>query len=59
MQPAVRIFEPSFESGTVDSTREETFSHNNVEANANKDAPPSYSDVSHNSEVLPPSYPGA
>ena len=61
MQPAVllRRHQPSFESRTVDSTREETSSHNNVEANTNKDAPPSYSDVSQNSVGLPPSYPGA
>ena len=56
---AIRRLEQSFESRTVDSTREETSLHNNVEANTNKDAPPSYSDVSQNSEGLPPSYPGA
>ena len=58
MEP-VRRFQPSFESRTVNVTTVETSSHNNVEANTNTDAPPSYSDVSQNSEGLPPSYPGA
>ena len=58
MQPAVRRFQLPLEIGTVIFTREETSSHNNVEANTNKDVPPSYSDVSQNSEGLPPSYPG-
>ena len=55
----VRRSQPSFECRTVNVTILETSSHNNVEANTNTDAPPSYSDVSQNSEGLPPSYPAA
>ena len=56
-QPAIRPIRRFQPSDFI--TREETSSHNNVEANTNKDAPPSYSDVSQNAEGQPPSYPGA